>query len=156
MAEFKISKASISDAQQIHEVLEASFREVKNSYTSGAYERTVVPHKEIIERIKEGPVWIALNGNEIVGTAGGVIQGNQFYIRGMAVIPKMRKQNIGYTLLRYSEEYALENACKFLTLITNPHINKALALYKKFGFSILNKPPYDFFDMPNINMQKTL
>lgn len=77
-----------------------------------------------------------------------------FYIQGMAVLPKGRGQKIGYQLLETIESYAKKNNCQELLLNTTPYLKKAISLYEKFGFKIINEPPYDLYKTPLFNMKK--
>ena len=151
-----IKKAEIKDAEIIVRILCSAFQEFKGKYTSGAFEATVISSGEVKMRMKNGIVWIASMENEAVGTASGKIIANTFYIQGMAVLPNARGMKVGYFLLKTIEEYARINNCNELLLNTTPYLNKAIKLYEKFGFKIINKPPYDLFKTPLFSMKKLL
>ena len=149
-----IRKARKEDSLEIHQVLSESFIEFKEQYTKGAYNITVVSVQEILKRMAEGPVWVAEANNKIVGTAGGVLQEKEFYIRGMAVLPQQQGKKIGYKLLQHIENYAYKEGFPVLSLRTSAYLDKALKLYKRFGFKIVNEPPYDMYGTPCVNMKK--
>ncbi len=149
-----IRMAQKKDVPEIHNVLSQSFVEFKEQYTTGAYDITVVSSQEIIERMEEGAVWVAELDKKIVGTVGGFLQNKEFYIVGMVVLPQQQGKKIGYKLLQQIENYACEKDYSVLSLRTSVYLDKALSLYKSFGFSIVNEPPYDMSGTPCINMKK--
>lgn len=151
-----IRKAEKKESKIISQILSSAFQEFKDKYTAKAYETTVISPKEVEERMRNGIVWVIIMNNEAVGTVSGKIINKTFYIQGMAVMPKKRGHKIGYLLLRTIEEYAKDNNCQNLLLNTTPYLTKAIRLYEKFGFEIINEPPYDLFKTPLFNMKKPL
>ncbi len=154
--EIKIRRARPEDAEAIHTVLSESYKEFKSSYTPGAYRYSVVTAEETRERMKEGPIWVATENENIVGTASGVQRKSEFYIRGMSVLPTMRGRKIGYSLMRCAEAYAIKQKCDTMALCTSPYLDAAIRLYKKFGFAIHNDPPHHMFGTPRIGMIKKI
>lgn len=148
--------AEQEDSKVITQILSSAFQEFKENYTPKAFEATVIEPEKVVERMSTGIVWIVSRKNEAVGTVSGKILNNTFYIQGMAVVPKGRDHKIGYLLLKTIEDYAIENKCQNLLLNTTPYLTKAIRLYKKFGFQIINEPPYDLFGTPLFNMKKFL
>lgn len=55
-------------------------------------------------------------------------------LRKMYLYPEFQGQGIGSTLMRNALEKAKELGFKYMTLQTNSVLNKALPLYKKYGF----------------------
>ena len=155
-SELIIKIAEARDSRIIARILSAAFQEFKDKYTPKAFDATVISPEEVKMRIKNGIVWIASLDKEPIGTVSGKIMANTFYIKGMAVLPKERGKKIAYLLLKAIEEYAVENNCDELLLNTTPYLNKAIRLYDKFGFKIINKPPYELFETPLFNMKKSL
>ncbi|MGH9427851.1 MAG: GNAT family N-acetyltransferase, partial [Terriglobia bacterium] len=51
--------------------------------------------EQVQSRMMEGPVWIALHNDAVVGTASAVARGEALYIRSMAILPTARGQGIG-------------------------------------------------------------
>ena len=151
-----IKKARIKESNIIHQILRSSFQEFKDKYTFKAFEATVILPEKVEERIEKGIVWIAILNNEPIGTVSGNIKNSTFYIQGMAVLPKGRGKKIGYFLLKNIEEYARKNNCQNLLLSTTPYLSMAIRLYEKFGFEVINDPPYDLFKTPLFNMKKYL
>jgi predicted N-acetyltransferase YhbS len=105
----------------------------------------------------EGPTWVALLSNAIVGTASVVEKGEGgLYVRGMAVLPSARGRGVGELLLREIEGFALRNGCTRLVLSTTPFLNGAIRLYERFGFERTLDGPNDLFGTPLFTMAKAL
>src|SRR4051812_5886261 len=98
--------ATPADARLIAFVLQRSFAEYRDSYTTEAFVATT-PAGDLVEsRLKEGPIWVALLDHAITGTASAVGRGDDLYIRGVAVLPSARRLGIASLLLKHIEDYA--------------------------------------------------
>ena len=84
----RVRTAVPEDAESIAEVLAESFAEYKSLYTPPAYAATVPTIDEISGRFNEEMIWVALRGDEAVGTVSAVPQKDALYIRSMAILPK--------------------------------------------------------------------
>lgn len=152
----KVRLAQKVDCQEIATVLSKAFREFKNNYTEAAYNATVIPPQEVALRIAEGQVWVVFIEEKIVGTIGGIAKNHEYYIRGMGVLPEARGQKVGWLLLKKVEAFARDNHYKSLLLSTTPYLKSAINLYEKFGFSIINEPPFHLFGTPLFSMRKII
>ena len=151
-----IRMAVPEDCAQLVSVLAESFVEYESFYTPEAYTATTPSHDKIQSRLNEGPTWVALRNEAVVGTVSAVPEGDALYIRGMAVLPAARGLGIGETLLIHVESYASAHGYKRLTLSTTPFFSHAIHLYENFGFRRINEGPQDLFGTPLIMMAKTL
>ena len=151
-----IRLAESSDAPQVAAVLSASFAEYESCYTPEAYAVTVPDCEQIEPRMSEGPMWVAVSGNEIVGTVSAVDKGDALYIRSMAVVPTARGQRVGESLLRRIESFASERGYGRLVLSTTPFLKRAIHLYENFGFRRNESEPHDLSGTPLFTMEKFL
>src|SRR5712691_752053 len=117
-----IWSATIDDSDQIATVLHASFIEYEASYTSAGFAATTPTSEQIQQRMSEGPVWVALLDNVIVGTVSAVLKREGVYIRGMALLPDARGHGIGVRLLEKVEEFAGSQGRERLFLSTTPFL----------------------------------
>ncbi len=104
--QIEIRRAVRDDAQAIAEVLQKSFIEFKALYTEGGFAATVIRAEQVLIRMWEGPVWIALCDGVAAGTVAAVIRGDSVYIRGMAVVAAARGSGAGAKLLKCVEDWA--------------------------------------------------
>ena len=84
---------------------------------------------EIVEFIRRA---IRLRDEEEVGR-------DEFYIAHLAVSPAYRRQGIGHRLLEYAHKLAVEKGMNKLALMAEIENSGAIALYRKFGFSVTEK-----------------
>ena len=152
----QIRPASAGDAPAIATLLRESFIEYESLYTAAGFAATAITPEQVIDRLSEGPVWLAMHGETIVGTASVVAKGDSLYIRGMAVHPAARGRHIGKLLLSHIEELARSEGFTRLFLSTTPFLNRAISLYQRFGFRRKNEGPEDLFGTPLFTMEKRL
>jgi ribosomal protein S18 acetylase RimI-like enzyme len=148
--------ATRADISSVASVLLQSFLEYEASYTRDAFAATISTGMELEHRLVEGPVWITVDNDTVVGTVSVVPYGEALLIRSLAILPSSRGQGIGEMLLRHLESYAYENGYERLFLSTTPFLTPAIHLYERFGFRRSNEGPNDRFGTPIFTMTKQL
>lgn len=148
--------ADINEAASIASVLYQAFVEYESFYTPEAFSATTPTTEKIHDRWNEGPVWVAVRGESIVGTVSAVPKGRALYIRSMALLPAVRRQGIGRLLLQAIEEFAHARGYQRLFLSTTPFLLRAIRLYEHFGFRRSDEGAKDLFGTPLFTMVKTL
>jgi len=151
----EIRRADPADAPAIARVLLESFLEFKALYTEAGFAATTPEVDQILRRMQEGPVWVALCDEDVIGTVAAVIRGDAVYIRGMAVLPAARGSGAGAKLLKRVEDWALREGFLRLFLSTTPFLDSAIHLYEKAGFQRISGK-HDLFGTPLFTMEKTL
>jgi ribosomal protein S18 acetylase RimI-like enzyme len=144
------------DASAVAAVLEHAFMEYRESYTHAGFIATVLTKDKVETRMTEGPMWVALDSEEIVGTVAAVSQGESLYIRSMGIVPEARGKRIGELLLKNMEAYAIGHGYHRMILSTTPFLSRAIHLYERFGFQRNNGGPADLFGTPLFTMTKNL
>lgn len=155
-SEFNIRMALPADAAEIASVLHECFIEYENSYTAEAFAATTPTAESIQARLNEGPIWVAILADSIVGTVSAVPGGQSVYVRGMAVLPKARGRKLGEALLQHVEAYAYSHGYKLLVLSTTPFLSRAIWLYELAGFIRSDGGPHDLYGTPLFTMEKAL
>ena len=150
----EIRRAGADDAAAISTVLYESFKEFRVLYTDGGFAATALGAEQILLRMQEGPVWIALRGDAVLGTVAAVVKGESVYVRGMAVLPASRGAGAGAALLREVESWAGSERCGRLFLSTTPFLASAIRLYERFGFRRVEEDRQDLFGTPLLTMEK--
>jgi ribosomal protein S18 acetylase RimI-like enzyme len=152
----RIRAAVSDDASSIASVLQESFIEYKSLYTREGFAATTPVTAQVEKRLAEGPVWVVLDNDAIVGTVSVVPEGESLYVRGMAIVPAARGRRIGELLLRQVEEFAVERGFKRLFLSTTPFLERAIQLYEHYGFQRSGEGPDNLFGTPLLTMEKIL
>lgn len=151
-----IRRAQESDAEAIARVLHQSFVEYQALYTPEGFAATALTPSQVQQRMREGPAWVVMKNGAAVGTASAVKRGEGLYIRGMAVVPTARGQRIGEKLLEELELFARQSGERRMFLSTTPFLDRAIGLYKHFGFRTSNDPAHSLFGTPLVTMVKEL
>ena len=148
--------ASIDHATAIASVLRGAFAEYERLYTPEAFAATTPTPEQLRDRWNEGPVWIAVQANCIVGTIAAVPKGPALYVRSMGLLPQARGQGLGVLFLERVECYARQHNYTRLFLSTTPFLHRAIRLYERFGFERTNDGPHELHGTPLFTMEKSL
>jgi GNAT superfamily N-acetyltransferase len=151
---FQIRLAVIAEAPIIASILVQAFREYESLYTPEAFAVTTPTSEQIQRRWNEGPVWVAVQLDRIVGTVAAVPRGESLYIRSMAILPSARGEGIGRGLLQEAERLAVAHGFQRMILSTTPFLTHAIRLYEQFGFHRVSEGPQDLFGTPLFTMSR--
>jgi GNAT superfamily N-acetyltransferase len=152
----EIRRSTLEDASAVSAVLLESFEEFRGLYTPGGFAATTPTPSEIAKRIAEGPLWVGVQGDSIVGTISAVIREDAMYVRGMGIVPAARGSGLAMLLLEGVEREARRYGCPQLLLSTTPFLIRAIRLYERFGFERTHTGPTDLFGTPLLTMAKPL
>lgn len=112
------------------------------------------PRGTIINR--GGHIWLAKEGEEIVGTAALMKEHDDVYeLAKMAVSAAWRGKGISKLLITACLDKAKEIGASRVILFSNHQLETALSLYKKFGFShidVVDSP----FETADVKMELIL
>lgn len=146
--------AFLEDAAAIAALLYDAFVEYKPLYTEAGFAATTPPPQEIEDRISKNAVWVALSGNEIIGTVSIFPRYEELYIRSMAVRPGARGKGVGRILMEHIHEIAISEGSSSITLNTTPFLFQAIKLYERSGFK--QEGLGHLYGTPLIKMNKCL
>jgi len=91
------------------------------------------PKESILDR--GGYIFLAKEGEKIIGTAGIANEGDSVYeLVKMTVAPAFRGRGISKLLIEKCLEKARELKAKKVFLYSNSQLQTAISLYKKYGF----------------------
>jgi len=155
--QFHIRFATPDDSETISSLLLEAFSPFRFQYTGGAFEFTTPGAHLIRERFAEGPIWVAVDGDLIIGTVSALPEPDRLYIRSMAVKPGLQRGGIGRSLLAALEKYARESGFGRLYLYTTFVLPGAKRLYERNGFYTVRETlPEEWFEMGGLEMEKKL
>jgi ribosomal protein S18 acetylase RimI-like enzyme len=129
-----LRRAQLDDLEAVAAVLAAAFASYRPLYTAEGYARTTPSARELALRFGEGPVWVAVIGDAIIGTLSAAADGETLHLRSMAVLPGARGEGIGRQMLDEAEAFAHASGLRSITLKTTPFLDRAIALYESYGF----------------------
>ena len=91
--------------------------------------------------IARGDVYLALDGEEIVGVAATERRDSGIYIDRLGVAPTRQSSGLGSFLLERVEEIARASGLKELSLETAEMAEGNVRLYRRHGFEIVRRGP---------------
>jgi GNAT superfamily N-acetyltransferase len=153
---FEIHRAAVADAAAISRVLYQWFLEFRHWYTAGGFAATALASEQILERMSQGPVWVASRDQIAGGTIAAVRKRESAYIRGMAVLPSVRRTGVAAALLGEAEKWAVNEGCRRVLLSTTPFLTAAIRLYETSGFRRTDESRHDLFGTRLFTVEKTL
>ena len=155
--ELKIRLATSEDSVAIAEVLHEAFLPFREHYTAEAFD-VVTPSVEIIEsRFVEGPIWVAVKDDKLVGTVSLTTEPEGLYIRSMAVRPGAQGLGIGHRLLDALNDHVSESEIGRIFLYTTYFVPGAKELYEKHGFKwVRDTTAEEWYGTPGLEMDKFL
>ncbi len=118
---------------------------------SGALNETLA---DVAARFEAGPVLIAQDGGELVGSLYGALKDGGLYLTRMAVKPDRQKQGIGRALLTAAEAEARLLGAHKLTLRVRVNLPENRAYFERAGFRVTGqgqdpgRPPYEAMERP--------
>jgi len=150
-----IRKACKDDEAEILACLAAAFAPYRSEYTPDAFADTVMDAATIKRRIREMRVIIAISKEQIVGTIGCGVNGEEGHLRGMAVLPRWQGTALASLLLQAAEAEIRNAGCKYVTLDTTLPLQRAIRFYQRHGF-VASGRVSDFFGMQLFEYRKLL
>src|SRR5258708_31977565 len=117
-----IRRATADDAVSIASVMHTSFVEYESAYAPEAFAATTPTPEQVQHRMSEGPMWVALQDDTIVGTVSVVPNSASLYIRGMAILPSARGQSIVPLLLEWPDDFLSQHSYAGLFFRTTPFL----------------------------------
>jgi N-acetylglutamate synthase-like GNAT family acetyltransferase len=153
----ELRHAVIEDVDAISQVLRDAFGVYEDKYTHEAFEFITPSADEIKSRFDEGPQWVAVEDDEIVGTVSVTVEDGDLYVRSMAVAPEMQGHGIGHKLLDAIDEYASGTEHDRIFLYTTYFSAGAKELYEKHGYVWVRDTTADeWYGVPGLEMDKKL
>jgi GNAT superfamily N-acetyltransferase len=153
---FTVRLATAADARAIASVLRDAFAPYERQYTAEAFAATVPDSEVIRARLDEGPAWVALDGDAIVGTVATALKDGGAYVRSMAIVPHARGRGLAALLLGQVERLARRHGMRRLFLSTTPFLAEAIRLYERHGFRRTLEGPQTLCGTPLFTMEKPL
>lgn len=119
----------------------------RHSY-EGLSEGYLVSLADVEGRVAQGEVWVAVDGDEIVGSVwvprpgerlSPLAREDELDFRQLAVAPEARGRGVGEALTRHVIALARRRGARRVVMNSGPEMLGAHALYLKLGFSRLTE-----------------
>ena len=153
----EVRTAAPTDASAVSAVLREAFGVYRDQYTADALAVVTPAVSEIERRFEEGPQWVALIDNKVVGTVSVTVEDGDLYVRSMAVAPDAQGRGVGHKLLDAIDVYAARTRFVRIFLYTTYFSAGAKELYEKHGYTwVRDTPAEEWYGVPGLEMEKFL
>jgi ribosomal protein S18 acetylase RimI-like enzyme len=137
--------AMLSEAEEVGHIIRAAFtpyvralgREWPKEGSAGYAERW----QQFVAELERGDVYVALDGERIVGAVRTELRENGLYIQQIAVDPSRQGTGVGSWLLVRIDELARSRGLGGLSLETAEMAEANIRLYRRHGFEIVSRGP---------------
>ena len=139
MSSIKIAEATFDDIPELCTLLGHLFEQESEFTSSQTLQRTGL--EKIIKDKNKGRILIIKDKNEVIGminllfTISTALGGDVAIIEDMVIKPTKRGKGFGSRLISYAIEFAINNNCKRITLLTDTENTRAQKFYKYHGFN---------------------
>lgn len=133
---FAIRQAVVTDAPEIHALLQKAFREYAEKIGVTELEALNETVSDIEQEIRKNIVFVATAGASVIGTIRVKITGDEAHISRFAVNALFRNMGVGEALLSTVDRYLVPKGVKRVSLYTASNNLNLVRFYYGRGFYI--------------------
>jgi ribosomal protein S18 acetylase RimI-like enzyme len=137
----------LSEGEEVARVIRAAFtpyfRALGREWPADGSAQSAEWWKEFVPEVERGDVYVALDGERIVGAVRTQPQEKDLYIDQIAVDPARQGTGVGSWLLQRIDEMARALGLGGLSLETAEMAVANIRLYQRHGFEIVSRGPPD-------------
>lgn len=139
--------AMLSEGKEVERVIRAAFtpyvRALGREIPAAGSAEFAEGWERFVAELERGDVYVALDGERIVGAARTKPQEKDLYINQIAVDPAQQGSGVGSWLLQRIDEVARARGLGGLSLETAEMAVANIRLYQRHGFEIVRRGPPD-------------
>ncbi len=139
--------AMLSESEEVGRVIRAAFtpyvRALGRDFPAAGSAEYVEGWERFVAELERGDVFLALDGEQIVGAVRTKPQEKDLYIQQIAVDPSRQGTGVGSWLLARIDELARSRGLGGLSLETAEMAVANIRLYQRHGFEIVGRGPPD-------------
>lgn len=152
MTEFEIRPASEADLADI----QACARQAYAKYIERMNQEPAPMHADFARQIANGWVEIAVGETGLVGYVVYYQRDDHVHLENVAVSPEFSGGGIGKHLIAHVERFARDAGYQAVELYTNEAMTENLAMYRRLGYSEVDRRHEDGFDRVFFRKQVTI
>ncbi len=145
-----------SEGDEVGHVIRAAFtpyiRALGREYPAAGSAEYAQRWERLVAEIERGDVYVAFDGERIVGAVRTEPQEKNLYIDQIAVDPSLQGTGVGSWLLQQIDEVARARRFGGLSLMTAEMAVANIRLYQRHGFKIVSRGPPDHGLDPHIRV----
>lgn len=130
-------ETNIKAAEAIYVIHEAFKRYETDPQPSSALNET---EHTILNELKQGTELFGIyNHNELIGIVKCLLKNEYIYFSRLSVLPKNQGKGVATRLIKYLEDYSIENNRFVSQCKVRKNEKENIALYSKLGYEIVNE-----------------
>lgn len=139
--------ATLSEGEEVVRVIRAAFtpylRALGRAFPADGSAEYAEERERFAADLERGDIYVALDGERIVGAVRTKPKKNDLYIQTVAVDPSRQGTGVGSWLLQRIDEVARAKGLGSLSLETAEMAVANIRLYQRHGFAIVSRGPPD-------------
>jgi ribosomal protein S18 acetylase RimI-like enzyme len=149
--------AMLSDGEEVGRIIRAAFtpyvRALGRELPADGSDQSAEVRERVAAELERGDVYVALDGERIVGAVRTRPQENALYFSQIAVDPSRQGTGVGSWLLVRIDEVARSHGLAGLSLETAEMAEANIRLYRRHGFEIVGRGLPDHGLDPHIRVR---
>ena len=130
-----IRSANFADTSVVRDLVRASY----SKYIERIGKEPAPMSDDYASLIGAGDVWVAVEGDEVLGMLVMQVVEEHLFVDAVAVRPDQQGRGLGRVLISFAEGEAQRNGLREIRLYTNEKMFENLAIYEKLGFEEINR-----------------
>ena len=106
---------------------------------SGAHAETI---DDILNAMPQGGAVLAEDGDQAVGSARYVVEGEYLYVGRLAVLPSHRRRGVGSAMMRFLESVAHDVGRDAILVGVRDSLRSNVGLYRSLGYEVVSVDPH--------------
>ncbi len=145
-----------SEGEDVGRVIRAAFtpymRSLGHEFPADGSAQFAEEWERFAAELERGDVYVALDGERVVGAVRTKPQAKDLYIHTIAVDPPHQGTGVGSWLLQRIDEVARARGLGSLSLLTAEMAAANIRLYRRHGFEIVSRGPPDHGLDPHVRV----
>ena len=135
MTEFKISRATVDDAEAMRRCVRSAYRH----YVDRIGKEPGPMLDDYASRVENDEAYVVRSGGTVIGVLVLIVEAERLLLDNVAVDPGFSGRGLGKALVRFAEERALQLGFDEIELYTHELMTENIEMYQRWGYRITRR-----------------
>jgi len=133
--------ATLDEAPLVRRIMQAAFAEYQGvlPVDSGAHTET---DDDVLAVMRKGGALLALDGDEVVGSARFTLEDEAVYVGRVSVLPSHRRRGVASAMMKFCEQLARDSARRNVRIGVRDSLPSNVGLYQSLGYERVSADPH--------------
>jgi ribosomal protein S18 acetylase RimI-like enzyme len=129
--------ATLGEAPLVRRVMQLAFAEYQGALPvdSGAHTET---DEDVLAVMRKGGALLALEGDEVVGSARFTLEEEAVYVGRVSVLPTHRRRGVATAMMRFCEDIARSSGRRRVRIGVRDSLPSNVGLYQSLGYELVS------------------